>query len=685
MKRPIYCHCCYQLLLLLLLLLGLALLASSAEDDGSYMGKHIAKLNTRHHQVSGSVYAVDEYTLLLTQFSYDGTGADAFFYAGSTNAGPGPTGFIVPDEYGKTNVLGRYHNKDFTLTLPEGKKITEIKWFAVYDLSSQNPFGDITIPDNFDPPAPQKISQLTKASRNVSSDSIIIIDAKTISIPRLTYDGSGEETHFYVGQGSRPSPKGTKLSDEYGYLDPLRAYNEENVIIQLPGDMTVSNIDWLSIYDVKTKSNFGSVIIPKGLNVPPSLVKVIKLLKNMPNCVQLHKRFQVGWEIFGPQITIQLSGEIANNEYMAFGFSGSEEKSQMEGADVTIAYMDDARGYAADYNITAKAPCSKVLGQYKGVCKDELVGGQDSNQLFTATKQDGITIITYRRNLISSDLGDKELPTNGSVYVIWALGHLDENREPSFHDFYPKSNLKLELGRSEPENTCVDFTTSNTKLIEPWEKNEIFDRSIRTFRATIGPSGGQRGYQSITGQTSTGLAWFINGQLIPELYLRRGLTYHFRVYGGNNPHSSNLYHPLIITDEPHGGYDRLSDNAQSRVRVLAGVEFTRRGRPRPTAVGPLCLSKHSDRDRRLDDDFPTFRHFNRTLVHTCEPGDAGILKVMPNSSWPDIVYYNSFTHANMGWKIHVVDTYLKNFASGPSHCSLVSMTLSILFVVATAM
>lgn len=37
----------------------------------------------------------------------------------------------------RTNVLDRYFNKDFTLTLPENKKITDVKWFAVYDLASQ--------------------------------------------------------------------------------------------------------------------------------------------------------------------------------------------------------------------------------------------------------------------------------------------------------------------------------------------------------------------------------------------------------------------------------------------------------------------------------------------------------------------------------------------------------------------
>lgn len=93
-------------------------------------------------------------------------------------------------------------------------------------------------------------------------------------------------------------------------MDSLRAYNNEDVILELPGDMTVFNIDWLSIFDLKTKSNYGSVIIPDGLNVPPSLIKIIKQTQSLPNCVQLHKRYQVAWEIFGPQITIQLTGQV---------------------------------------------------------------------------------------------------------------------------------------------------------------------------------------------------------------------------------------------------------------------------------------------------------------------------------------------------------------------------------------
>ncbi|XP_044593778.1 protein Skeletor, isoforms B/C [Cotesia glomerata] len=654
----------------------------SQEPEEEYKGKALGKFNAYHHQVSGEVHAVDEYTLLLTSFNYDGNGADAFFWAGASNR-PGPQGFIVPDEWGKTNILDRYFNKDFTLTLPDNKKITDIKWLAVYDIGSQNTFGDVYIPEEFEPPTPQKISQLSRRSHGVTSDPIIILDAKTISIPRFQYDGKGNDTYFWIGSGAQPSSKGVKVPDDYGYLDSLREYKGEDIIIQLPGEMTVFQINWLSIFDVSTRSNYGSVIIPEGLNVPPSLIKAIKTMSTLPNCVQLHKNYQVSWEIFGPQITIQLSGQIGDDEYMGFGLSGSEEKSQMEGADVTIAYMDDVRGYAADYNITSKAPCGKTLGQYKGVCKDELVGGTESNQFYTAVKENGITTITYRRNLISPDSGDKPYPTDRPVYVVWSLGRLDENKEPNFHDYYPKTSLKLELNRAEPENTCSDFTELNKKYTEPWEKFDIFDRSIRSFKATIGPSGGKKGYQGMTGLTSMGYVWYLNGLMSPEIYLRRELTYSFRVYGGNNPHSPNFYHPFIITDEIHGGYDRLSDVAQAQVRVLAGVEFTRRGRPRPTAVGPLCLSKHGERDRRLDDDFLSFQKFNRTLIHVCEPGDGGILEVTPNSSWPDTVYYHSFTHANMGWKIHVVDAYIR--ISGSSTVVLIStrwllvITLFILF------
>uniref|UniRef100_A0A4Y0BHE4 DOMON domain-containing protein n=1 Tax=Anopheles funestus TaxID=62324 RepID=A0A4Y0BHE4_ANOFN len=636
--------------------------ASQKPEDGPYRGKYIGKFNSYHHQASGDVYAVDEYTFLLTGFNYDGNGVDTFFWSGASNR-PGPQGFIVPDEYGKTNILERYFNKDFTIRLPDNKKITEVKWLAVYDLNSQNNFADVYIPEDFEPPVPQKAGSLTAIAGGpmVSSDTIDILDSKTIRITDFSYDGKAgtqAEVHFWVGVGPSPSSKGSKVPDEMGYLDPIRAYDRETITLELPGDMTIFDIDWFSVYDVVARRDYGSILISDDLNVPPSLVRVTPHTESLPNCRQLHKDYRVSWEVFGPQITIQLAGNVQQDEYLSFGLSGSEQRSQMLGADVVVAFIDGHRGYSVDYNITSLAPCVQVLGQNKGVCRDDVVGGLDSYQLHTFSRENDINTITFRRTLISSDSGDKEFLLDRPMYVVWAMGRLDSNNEPTYHDVYPKRNVQVHFNTSEPVNDCFSFTSREANLKDVWERQQIFDRSVRSFTATLGPAGGKRGYQGITGHVSNGLAWYINGFLVPELWLRRGLTYSFLVRGGNNPHSPEFYHPLVITDEPHGGFDRLSDARQSEIRVLAGVEFTRRGRPKPIAAGPLCLARHPEgQDRRLDDNFATFKKFNRTLKWNCDSGEPAVLEITPNTSWPDVVYYNSFTHANMGWKIHIVDSY----------------------------
>lgn len=120
--------------------------------------------------------------------------------------------------------------------------------------------------------------------------------------------------------------------------------------------MTVFDIDWLAIFDLDRNEHYGYVIITDGLNVPPSLAAVTPVKNTLPNCRQLHKDLRVSWEVFGPTITFQLAGQVDVDNYMAFGLSGSSERSQMLGADVAIAYIDGYRGHAVDYNITSLAP-----------------------------------------------------------------------------------------------------------------------------------------------------------------------------------------------------------------------------------------------------------------------------------------------------------------------------------------
>jgi hypothetical protein len=61
------------------------------------------------------------------------------------------------------------------------------------------------------------------------------------------------------------------VPDENGGTAPLPAYKDKTIVLTLPGDLTVYDIDYLSVWCDEYSVDFGHVKIPKNLNVPPSL------------------------------------------------------------------------------------------------------------------------------------------------------------------------------------------------------------------------------------------------------------------------------------------------------------------------------------------------------------------------------------------------------------------------------
>lgn len=633
-----------------------AILLVLSEAADPYVGNYIGELNSYHHQVGGDVYAVDGDTFLIKNFMYDGNGGDTFFWAGSRPR-PGPRGFIVPNELGRTNVLERYLNKDITITLPDQKTIMEIKWLAIYDLGRLEAFGDIYIPEGFQPPQKEILNKMSSKTGEVSSGAVTIADSKTVIIENLSYDGTGEEVYFWVGVGPQPHSKGIRIPDELGYMTPLVKYHKERIKLELPGDLTVFTVDWLSIYDIKADRTLGSIIIPEELNVPPSLVRVVPHENSMPNCEQLHKNLQLSWEVFGDQITMEFTGQVGEDDYMSFGMSGSPHKPAMIGGDVVVTHMDGYLGSLQDYNLTSYMPCTHLLGQHKGVCSDDKVGGTQDYQAYSSKREDGINIFTFRRRLKTPDTGDQAYPEHGKAMIIWAMGPLDRLRRPTMHYAWSKVKQPLGFSRKVTEKNCFAFTSSEMPKLKAWSKFHLANPAAREFKAQLGPDGGFRGYLATTGQHSeSGLAWYIDGYLTPDVYLKRHTKYRFLVEGGSNPYDPQTYHPLIITDEPHGAYSQLSEEKQREVRVLAGIGYSVRGDSRPTAAGHLCLWQHPPGvDRRKDIEFTSFEHFRNSLRLECGDGKAAVLEFTPNNSWPDVAYYNSWTGPNMGWRLHILD------------------------------
>ena len=71
-------------------------------------------------------------------------------------------------------------------------------------------------------------------------------------------------------------------------LDVLRAYEGEDIELQLPENLTVYDIDYLAVWCVAYKHNFGHVQIPPAddLWVPPALGQT-RIKVNTPTIFRL--------------------------------------------------------------------------------------------------------------------------------------------------------------------------------------------------------------------------------------------------------------------------------------------------------------------------------------------------------------------------------------------------------------
>ena len=139
-----------------LVVLG-TLVALSATANGE--GVKAGEFTNYAHGISGSVYAIDEKTLLIKGFTYDGAGPDAFFWAG-TQGSPSRVGTILPypfegkffeyEDQSAPILSGQYSgDTDIKLTLPDTLKATDIKWLSVWCRAFGVNFGDMSFPVDF--------------------------------------------------------------------------------------------------------------------------------------------------------------------------------------------------------------------------------------------------------------------------------------------------------------------------------------------------------------------------------------------------------------------------------------------------------------------------------------------------------------------------------------------------------
>ncbi|XP_026678784.1 protein Skeletor, isoforms B/C [Diaphorina citri] len=554
--------------------------------DKQYYGRLIGTLKDYAHNIRGTVYATDENTLFIKSFSYDGTGPDAYFWVGKS-ARPSPEGIIVP--------------------YPEGNYQRDPPVLKAY----------------------QKADIIFKLPNGMR-----IKDIKWLSVWCRRF------TRIYAEQ----------IDPYISSLEPLKGYQGEDIEIQLPGNLTVYDIDWLAMWCVQYRHNFGHVMIPRDLDVPPALgqtkitppwwykptsstTETPEDLDQVTNCREfLNERMQVQWSLKEDYVQIKLSAVIRDDQYMAFGLSGEEGRSTLVNfGDIFIPPNLDV-------------PRPRVLPEFKRLAHGLRSGNitiLDARTFYIPNLHyDGAGPDAYfwvGNGSEPSPLGIK-VPNEIGRTVIAAIGPLNSRKEANAHAIPDKTveDIKIDFSSTNDHSCVVSLTdVPEDPSLEPWTPAVITHETM--FTARIGPTGGKRGYTPITGHPSWGIAWYINDMLIPEIYVERGQTYTFVVEGGNEPAQPARYHPFYITDSSEGGYGQKSETEQRQQRVFAGVNFDSEGYPFPSAAGRYCEWVHKTIDRSSET--ASFEDYFLTLRLDCQPGEPAYLNWTVAQETPDLVYY----------------------------------------------
>ncbi|KAH7732099.1 DOMON domain-containing protein [Aphelenchoides avenae] len=242
----------------------------SASYDAAY-GVFLGPLSSLlDGDVEGKAYIVNDTTLQLVNFTFNGKASDVYFWL---DKGETPTkdGFKVSTyEFGITP-LGQYdHVPRVVLNLPSQQKVSAFRSLSLYDPIKDKNYGGVAIPETALVPKSQFLGKELFGSRySVGSGPILIVDRRTIKVFGFTFEADkAPDGYFFVGRGPNVAhDEGVKVPirgrDTPDLITPMseRYRGGQDIIIDLPEGYDIDHIDWLSIYCYKFRVDFGHVRI----------------------------------------------------------------------------------------------------------------------------------------------------------------------------------------------------------------------------------------------------------------------------------------------------------------------------------------------------------------------------------------------------------------------------------------
>lgn len=480
----------------------------------SYLGQLVGPFTDTVPGVRGTVWAADKSTLVIHNFTADGSDTGTFIYVGTLNNDGTytKTGYPLTNQRGVVEPVGREKGL-MVLQFPEGKSLLTVDWVGVLSRRNKKMIGRTLVTEFVKRriPKPQRLGRLE--GRLAMSGDVIALDSRSVMIKDLVYSGDQPDTHFTVGTGDRPSPYGTKVPDEEGRMESLKTYRNRTVILTLPPSVDLMSVSWLSIWSQSLQTNFASVSIPRDLMVPPS-PQSLGISPQLPhpdpapgdggaegpddesklNCEVLSAPLglQLRWSLAGDSIILQIVGNMGSDMYMAFGVkAGQKEEGGSAAGDVIVGWINSATGQGGldDYFLSGTSTCSDGAESCPDTTKQ---GGEKNVEMLNSVSRDNYTMLTFRRPLKAEDQYDTTILTSQPQEVFWSVGYkmavkrLEskplKNIDPIFVDFGRLSlwNCPTESSKDSGElpRTTVRYQDT-TKRPEPeYRKPEMTSMTV---------------------------------------------------------------------------------------------------------------------------------------------------------------------------------------------------------------
>jgi len=233
-------------------------------------GTYVGPFSTIWHDVVGDVYAVDNITIHVRGFSYDGEAPDAHFFAGNRTPQPTNRGFIIPNDKNRIEVLGPYRNRNLNLKFPVTKKgqrgFFDIKWISVWCAKFSIDFGHVVVPAGLQVPQPAMGGAL-QGGEGLRADYVMRSDNATFTLVNFSYDASDPGAIFVM---TYKDGTADPLPNEKGSFDPITRYNRKTIDLEIPPQQRAKTAYSLGVYSAGREAMLAEVRLDEQDRLPPA-------------------------------------------------------------------------------------------------------------------------------------------------------------------------------------------------------------------------------------------------------------------------------------------------------------------------------------------------------------------------------------------------------------------------------